>query len=272
MSDELAADPVLVLAERFAARASEELSERLSAWKTDLSREEEHAVLGALLARQVTLASELALSPSFWNGHVAPLLLRAMADVYISFAWVSNEPLERSRQFIRYGLGQAKLQLEHRKADVATREPLPGELRFVDRLEAWINQQRFTFLTDVDLGSWSGLTTRKMAEEAGCLDFYNYVYTPFRACTHSMWNHIGLYNLERCTNPLHRYHRVGAMLAVPLDVDFLYNAAKYVQKTFACFDERYGIEIGGQSAFDLLRSGLNELASSSGEAAAISPG
>ena len=62
------------------------------------------------------------------------------------------------------------------------------------------------------------------------------------------------------------------MLAVPLDVDFLYNAAKYVQKTFACFDERYGIEIGGQSAFDLLRSGLNELASSSGEAAAISPG
>ena len=84
MSDELAADPVLVLAERFAARASEELSERLSAWKTDLSREEEHAVLGALLARQVTLASELALSPSFWNGHVAPLLLRAMADVYIT--------------------------------------------------------------------------------------------------------------------------------------------------------------------------------------------
>jgi len=30
-----------------------------------------------------------------------------------------------------------------------------------------------------------------MAEEAGCIDFYNYVYSPFSGCVHSMWQHIG---------------------------------------------------------------------------------
>jgi hypothetical protein len=46
-----------------------------------------------------------------------------------------------------------------------------------------------------------------MAEEAGCIDFYNYVYTPFSACAHSMWHHIARYDLRECGNPLHRHHR-----------------------------------------------------------------
>jgi hypothetical protein len=33
-----------------------------------------------------------------------------------------------------------------------------------------------------------------MAEQAGLLDFYNYVYTPFSQCAHSTWYHVGRYN------------------------------------------------------------------------------
>ena len=41
---------------------------------------EAYSVIGALLSRQVTLAIQLARSPSSWNGHSAPLYLRAQTD------------------------------------------------------------------------------------------------------------------------------------------------------------------------------------------------
>jgi hypothetical protein len=187
MSEHPDVDPVQKMVAHFISRAREEMDARLGQWTIDLTREEVHEVLGALLARQVTLACEMAICPSFWTGHTAPLVIRAMADVHISLAWVIQEPVTRSRQFIHYGLGQAKLQLEHRKAELKTRERVSTEEeQYIESLEAWINQQRWTFLTDVNLGSWSGISTRKMAEEAGCLDFCSYVYTPFSACTHSM--------------------------------------------------------------------------------------
>ena len=81
-----------------------------------------------------------------------------------------------------------------------------------------------------------------MAEEADCLDFYNYVYTPFSACTHSMWHHIARYNLVQCVNPLHRFHAVPVAIDdTPADLEMVYLAGKYLQKTFAAFDKETGV-------------------------------
>jgi hypothetical protein len=138
MSEQHDVDPLQHLVEQFVSRAREEFESRLAQWPTDLSREEAHEVLGALLARQVTLACEMAICPSIWNGHTAPLLLRAMADVYVSLAWVIQDPVTWSRQFIHYGLGQAKLQLEHRKAELKARPAESAEQEeLVEVLEAW---------------------------------------------------------------------------------------------------------------------------------------
>ena len=41
-----------------------------------------------------------------------------MVDAYITLAWIFDDPLERSRKFLLYGLGQAKLSNEHRKAQL----------------------------------------------------------------------------------------------------------------------------------------------------------
>jgi Family of unknown function (DUF5677) len=198
MADDL--DQVYRLIEAFAERARVELGVRPEKWPTDLAEQEVHEVVGALLARQVTLATRLAASPPIWDGHVAPIILRAMADVYITLAWILQNPSNRCKQFIHYVLGQQKLQLEHRRADLKTREPLEGKIELLDAVEEWINSQRATFLTDVNLGSWSGISTRDMADQDGYLDFYNYVYVPFSACVHSMWHHIAHYNLKRCGN------------------------------------------------------------------------
>ena len=244
------------LVERFTARAREELSLRWRKWQLDLAQNEFHEVAGALLARQVTLASQLATNPMIWNGQVAPIILRVMADVYITLAWVLRDPLDRSKRFIHYGLGQQKLQLEHRRAELADREPAERELEQLEAIENWINTQRAVFLTNVDLGSWSGISTRSMAEEADCLDFYHDVYAPFSACAHSMWHHVALHNLRQCRNPLHRFHSVPHLPELEFDPQYLYLGADYLQKTFAAFDEAVEISIEGQTAFDLLRQGL----------------
>jgi hypothetical protein len=255
MTEEVRLDELI---KAFTVRAREELGHRLGKWPTDLSRQAFHEVVGGLLARQVTLACDIVSCPEIWNGDIAPVILRAMADVHITVAWLLKDPLDRCNKFIHYGLGQAKLHLEHRRADIGTREPFDGELEQCEALEAWINSQRATFLTEVNLGSWSGMSTRAMAEEAGCLDFYNYVYTPFSACAHSMWQHVARYDLEECRNPLHRFHRIPAIQKGILDPCYPYLAGKYLNKTFLTFDDAIGISSDLQSAFDVLSQQLDQ--------------
>lgn len=243
---------IRALIQSFVGNALTELTLRLESWPTDFSENEVHEVLGALLARQSTLAIQLAENPSIWNGNIAPIILRAMADVHITTVWILNDPVERSRQFIRYGLGQAKLNLEHRKADLDPDKPDPKAHAFIEALEEWINLQRFTWLTEVNLGSWSGKSVREMAEEGGCLDFYNFVYSPFSSCTHSTWEHLERYNLRECQNPLHRFHRVPAVMDHPADPYYLHLVAKYLRKTLHAFDQVVGTKGLEPDVFQLL--------------------
>lgn len=242
-----------------------ELKERWKKWTIDLSTSELYEVVGSLLARQVTLSKHIAECPKIWNHHIAPIILRAMADVCISLSWILKDPVERARMFVLYGLGQAKLELEHRKTLIGNREPTQEEKMIIDESEAWINSQRFTFLTEVNVGSWSGITTRKMAEEADIIDFYNYVYTPFSACAHSTWHHIARFNLKQCANPLHQYHKVAEDIELPMEPHYLYLAAKYLQKTFSIFDEKYSIKMDAPSAYENLCNWLSNLSNNKDE-------
>jgi hypothetical protein len=218
-----------------------------------------HEVIGALLARQVSLAIQLAEAPTIWNGHVAPLILRSMTDNYINLAWILGDPLERSRKFILHGLGQEKLHIEHLKASLNAKGLDVGDDSLVKAREEWLNSQRYTFLTEVNVGAWSGTDARKMAEEAGCIDLYNHAYAPFSAATHNMWHHVAKYNLAPCPNPLHRFHRIPVIRSEPIDLDYLYRAAKYVKKAFTLFDERTGLRMDCPSAFDDLCQAIETL-------------
>ena len=105
----LTVDQLLPILQKYVQEVEKELNTRWESWSIDLSQAEKHEVIGALLARIVTLATELAVSTQIWNEHIAPVLLRTMVDAYITLAWIFNDPLERSRKFLSYGLGQAKL-------------------------------------------------------------------------------------------------------------------------------------------------------------------
>jgi hypothetical protein len=240
-----------------------ELHERWKLWPLDLSRGEIHEVVGALLARQVTLATQLAKAPSIWNGHIAPVILRTMTDAYINLAWILIDPTDRARKFILYGLGQEKLEIEHRKAQLEADGIDVASDALIKLKEDWLNSQQFAFLTEVSVGSWSGIDVRTMAEEAGCLDLYRYAYMPFSAATHNMWHHVGISNLVTCPNPLHRYHKIPIDPSLDIDPDYLYRAAKYVAKTFRLFDENTEVKYSGPSAFEQLVDAFEKFSASS---------
>jgi len=222
------------------AKIRQELRLRCEAYTPDFRMPEVFNVLTALLARQATLAIELAFAPQLWNGHSAPLFLRAMTDVHITLSWILLDPKARARQYIQHGLGQAVLELEHRKKKLESAEEDAKEemMQIIRANESWINTQMWSFLVEVNVGAWSGKTTREMAEESGILDFYNYVYTPFSQCAHSTWYHVGRYNSGASESSLTRQLWMPRIVESPSDVWNLNLIAKYLDKTFNIFDEK----------------------------------
>lgn len=219
--------------------------ERWNMFPIDLYDAEKSEVIGGLLSRQATLSIELANSPLIWTGHVAPLILRCMTDVQITLAWILDNPEERVKQYILYGLGQEKLFIQYLK-DRNPQDAMGIEdqiERMIQYKEQWLNSQRADYLTEVNVGSWSGKSTRDMARECGCENLYRYAYVPFSSVVHNMWPHISQYNMQQCTNPLHKFHKVPGLFDFKSDPDYVYRSAKYVSESYSIFDECYKLTI-----------------------------
>lgn len=215
---------------------------REGAWELDLGKPQERQVILALLARQATLAVEIVSNPGIWNSNSAPIMLRAMADVHITLVWLIQNPGERVPLYVQDGLGSIKLEIAHRKEELekAGVKGADQQKLYLDHLEMWLESQQMEFLTEVNLGSWSGKNTRVMAQEAGCLDFYNYVFQPFSSAVHSYWSHVGRVNIEYCKNPAHNFHFLPFIPSFQPDTHWCRMAGKYLAKTFSSFDEFVG--------------------------------
>ena len=200
--------------------------------------------IGGLSARQATLAIEMAQNPGIWNGQLAPLVLRCMSDAYITLAWILEKPMDRCREYVRYGLGQEKLYLEYLKNESKTAPE--GELderieELIEIREAWLNSQLMEWAIEVNVGSWSGTSVREMAIEAGCESIYKFAYVPFSGAAHNMWHHVGNYNVVQCSNPLHKNHRIPLIWSQTVDPDYLYRSAKYISRSFRLLDDKLGL-------------------------------
>lgn len=243
---------------RNAVRA--DLRVRLQNWPLNLNEIEVFEVVTALLCRQATLAMDMASAPGVWTPHTAPILLRAMADVFINLAWILKEPSHRARLYVEDGLGAIKLQIAHHKRalEATTDSEEADELRqMIEMWSGWLTGQRIEALVEVNLGSWSGINTRKMAEESGFIDFYNYVYQPFSSAVHSNWAHVSMFNTIHCQNPAHRWHRGAAIMQASTDPNWLYLASKYLSKTLGHFDLMHDLDLP-HVAFNLIADQLSE--------------
>jgi len=234
------------------------ISSRLSKLPFDPDNRATYEVIAGLVSRQATLCCEFGKNPNAWTCHLAPIILRSMADVYITFAWILLEPDKRAQDYIKHALGLVKLEIEYRKGEQEQKFNEANEVIIKDK-EAWLNSQRWDFLTEVNVGSWSGKSTRKMAEEAQCDEFYRLVYEPFSACSHSTWQHIEPYNLEWCDNALHIPHRVPKTRFDQQDPFHFTLAAKYLDKMLGKFDEMIFFKEDSPTVQSFLRCSLDNL-------------
>jgi hypothetical protein len=75
-----------------------------------------------------------------------------------------------------------------------------------------------------------------------------------------MWQHVGVYNLKPCTNPLHRGgHRVPSTGAPSEDLYLARYAARYLGDTFEAFDDFRGLTPVCESALERLEDEMEEL-------------
>lgn len=211
--------------------------------KPEIYRKHVHECIGGLLSRQAILTIEMARAPSTWNGHVAPLFLRCMIDAYITLAWILDAPMDRSEKYIHYGLGQEKLYLEYME-EALQEDPDSHDAKsireMIDVRKSWLNNQLAVWATEVNVGSWSGISVREMAREIGRESIYKHAYVPFSGPAHNMWQHVGIYNVEPCRNPLHKWHGVPRIRCAPVHPDFMYRSAKYISQTYELFDNKMG--------------------------------
>ena len=218
-------------------------------------------VMTGLLKRQVELTVCFARSPIMWEVAVAPVMLRTMIETYLNLAWILRDPVQRAEDFIDYGLGQAKLILEHRRAEL-TRQGIDPDADQVMKVgTAWLESQRFSFLTTVNVGHWADKDLRQMADEIGEGGLYRLAYVPFSAAVHSQWYHIARANLVICENPLHGFHRVPGSAERPW-ITHLAIAAKYLTRTFNAIDAQMDYQSDDVSPLDW----LNTVLRSAGEA------
>lgn len=235
----------------FVEHVNAQVHKRWGLWTKQHEQRHIHEVVGGLLARQATLATELALNPYVWNPHSAPLFLRAMVENCITVAWILKSPDERSKQFIAYGLGQENLLLEQAKADLREAGKDPDADHMIATWQQWLNGQRFTFLTEVNVGNW-GPSLRQMAEEAGLIELHRRGYARWSSATHSMWHHIVRFNLQACTNPLHGSHLIPTIHRINPEPEILLIAAEYVDVAIRSFDEATGTSVGDLDAVEVL--------------------
>lgn len=246
-------NPISELIETYESYLKSSFEELWGSVKIEYDKLESYSVIGGLLSRQVTMSIQMARSPNTWNGHSAPLFLRAMTDLHIALSWIMLDIEERSKKYILHGLGEEKLLMEHYKKEL---EDYPDNTnneqlsQLVDAKSAWINSQRRDFLVEVNLGNWAQLDYRRMSQEADCESLYKFAYKPFSHAAHNMWPHVSIYNCKYCNSPLHKYHLIPDLLEAHIDVDFLFRSCKYVHMAYKLFIEKFNLVVQAPMPMD----------------------
>jgi hypothetical protein len=228
----------------FARAVAVEVDQLAETFPPDAQNPRRVEVLLGLLQRQSQIAADVARMLPLTMSPWAEMGQRAMAETLIRLKWLAaQDDPENYVWFVNYGLGQEKLYIEHLKTLLGDGEQRTDYDEIKDQIEAresWLNDQRFAWLQEVDVGGGThDKDLRKLAEEAGCADLRNLVFQPLSSVVHGHWNSIARQNLKLCSDPLHGTHRRPyeydrpIRLAVVADVLDLYAESYSVVSTLA---------------------------------------
>jgi Family of unknown function (DUF5677) len=220
------------------------LQERQLRAELDLWNPTPDEVRLGLASRALRLAHELIDDPNLWTATGSAHLVRAIIDTRITAAWLlRNGTDEEYEKFKDYGLGKNKLYKLHLEDYIDSSGATElEELR--EQLEREVNAEILEEFQSISLGgTFSGKSVREMAEEAKLRPAYTLNYQPLSSEAHGEWGSLRSHDLRVCTNPLHRFHRIGRF--EPSDVRgsivLMHMAFTYARETVEDIFDSYGI-------------------------------
>jgi len=151
-----------------------------------------------------------------WSGEHSSSTTRLLAETEIFLRWMDLQDEDIWARYQAYGEGKRKLMRIH-MADLASKSPAVEEVvaETLAKLQAKTGGEHGEWLTEVNLeSSFSGKTVRQMAEECGAADLYRYLYQSASGVSHGEWWAVEDYGMQRCMNPLHRFHRIPSFYAI----------------------------------------------------------
>lgn len=183
--------------------------------EVDLDQPARSEVISGLVSRLARSLVAVLGAPQLWSGEHLAHVTRTLAETEITLDWMhlqgSNDIYEIYQS---YGHGKAKLARRHMKS-LLDSFPKNGPKLLRESIEhserraggAWGEE-----FTVVDLGStFCGKSLREMASEVGLEDLYRHVYQQSSAVAHGEWWTLEDYAMQRCANPLHRFHYLPSM-------------------------------------------------------------
>ena len=137
--------------------------------------------------------------------------LRVLSETLIVLTWMSKAAPGIYERYQNYGRGKAKLLQRHLESVAATFPEGPPEYveRALQHFEKKLGGEWGQEFQEVSLDTtFSGRSVRDMAREAGLEDEYRYMYQSASGAAHGEWWAIEDYSMQRCLNPLHRFHLI----------------------------------------------------------------
>lgn len=122
--------------------------------------------------------------------------------------WVQGDD-DLFAQYQSYGWGKRKLQTKQLKQELGSGEGGGSDFfrTLIEELERKGPGEIGDQFQEVNLeATFSGIPLRAMADEVGELDRYNRLFQTSSGVGHGEWWALEDYALERCQNPLHRFH------------------------------------------------------------------
>jgi hypothetical protein len=214
-------------------------------------------VLFGLLSRQFRLFTAVASDIRLWAPDLGRMLFRPMADALIILNWlITRDDPALFDKFKTFSAGKRKLLKLHIEefADGAGLDLAELESYLSDS----VNEEIWEELLPIDLGAnFADVDVRKMALEVGLQDLYNLVFSPSSGEVHGEWMSLKEFNLQRCGNPLHRFHRLPRLSPLPLlDPSAVLQAASILAATFQAWSDAYGL-VSPQDALEEFLQGLH---------------
>jgi hypothetical protein len=212
--DEAETERLLEVSGRNAEKAFNYLKPLGDTYKCDLFAPERDEILLGLFTRLTRLFFKMCTDSSLWAQDMAGILLRCLVETGIVFAYLSRKGTpEEFAAFRSYGEGKQKLLMLHLQDTYSGSQSLQG--KSPAEIARSVSDGASPEFVNIELDNWTKKSARDLALAAGFEKYYRLVYDPSSADVHGTWMSLDQSNLTRCSQPLHRFHRLPGVFEPP---------------------------------------------------------